>query len=638
VYSHPLTGNQIRAHYLASGRALTGIPADSYGKAVYDDGPEAYWRLAETSGTTAADSSRTGNTAGYVNGTAQGGASAVGLASDRSATFDGGNDNVALNDSEPGPPQYSEETWFRTATNSGGKLLGFGSSRTGTSSTTDRNVFMTNAGRIRFATSFQGSQAAVESSQTYNDNTWHHLVATQGTSGMKLYVDGVLVGSGPLSAATANTGYWRVGGDSLSGWASRPSSDYFGGALDEVAFYPRALKANEVQDHYSRGGGVAGNPPPVAAFTYDVNGLSVDFTNASADDGSITDYEWSFGDGATSTEANPTHLFDGTGNYTVSLTVTDDEGDTGTVSQVVSVTAPGNQQPTAAFDVTDETLLSIEVDGGDSGDADGTITSYEWDWGDDKPNDFGETSSHTYDDPGTYTVRLTVTDDDGATGTTTQQVAVSDGSGPVVADAFGRTVPSGWGNADLGGAWTSTGTASRWSVSGGQGRFTMPSAGVGAWNRLNSVSLADVDATLDLSADKAATGGGTYISTAVRRTGNSEYRYNLRISPDGSVRLSVSRFVNGTETTIGAMQTVAGLTYQLGDVLRLRFRASGSGTTTLAASVWKTTGSEPATAQVTRTDTTAGLQGAGALGVYAYLSGSTTNAPVVASFDNLEVN
>ncbi len=57
VYHHGLSAADIRDHYVKSGRTLSGAPTDAYGAAVYRDGPSTYWRLAETSGTTASDSS-----------------------------------------------------------------------------------------------------------------------------------------------------------------------------------------------------------------------------------------------------------------------------------------------------------------------------------------------------------------------------------------------------------------------------------------------------------------------------------------------------------------------------------------------------------------------------------------------------
>ncbi|MEO8196511.1 MAG: FG-GAP-like repeat-containing protein [Thermoanaerobaculia bacterium] len=69
------------------------------------------------------------------------------------------------------------------------------------------------------------------------------------------------------------------------------------------------------------------NQPPAASFNYLATGLSVAFTDTSSDnDGTIASWLWNFGDGATSTEQHPTHLFALAGTYNVSLTATDDDG------------------------------------------------------------------------------------------------------------------------------------------------------------------------------------------------------------------------------------------------------------------------------------------------------------------------
>ncbi len=69
------------------------------------------------------------------------------------------------------------------------------------------------------------------------------------------------------------------------------------------------------------------NQPPVAAYDFLTTGLSVAFTDTSTDaDGTIVGWSWDFGDGTTSSEQNPTHLFPAADTYHVLLTVTDDDG------------------------------------------------------------------------------------------------------------------------------------------------------------------------------------------------------------------------------------------------------------------------------------------------------------------------
>ena len=74
------------------------------------------------------------------------------------------------------------------------------------------------------------------------------------------------------------------------------------------------------------------------------------------------------------------------------------------------------------------------------------------------------------------------------------------------------------------------------------------------------------------------------------------------------------------------------------EVLNVRFQVSGSGTTNLAAKVWKDGDVEPAGWTLSATDTTAGLQGVGGVGLWAYLSGSATNAPIILSVDDFSAN
>ncbi|TDU87109.1 PKD repeat protein [Kribbella voronezhensis] len=167
------------------------------------------------------------------------------------------------------------------------------------------------------------------------------------------------------------------------------------------------------------------NTLPVATFGETCNSLTCAFDgSASSDaDGPISSYAWNFGDGATGSGATASHTYAASGTYTVGLTVTDGDGGTNTTSHTVTVTRI-NQGPTASF-TTNCTNLACTVDGSASQDPDGTLTGYAWDFGDSATGS-GVTASHTYAAAGTYTVSLTVTDNDGATASTTRSVAVVD--------------------------------------------------------------------------------------------------------------------------------------------------------------------------------------------------------------------
>jgi PKD repeat protein len=272
-----------------------------------------------------------------------------------------------------------------------------------------------------------------------------------------------------------------------------------------------------------------------------------------------------------------------------------------------------------------------------SNDPDGTIASYAWDFGDSSTSS-SQNPNHTYAAGGTYSVTLTVTDNEGATGSVTHSVTVTAPAHPDVAvDDFERTVSGGWGSATTGGAWTRTaGAASSHSVDGHTGTMTMASLGTTVAEYLNSVSETNLSGTVDVSFSAAPAGGGAYAYLAVRHTSQGEYRVRVRVQP-ASVTLQATKVVSGTETTL-ASTTISGLVYNAGDALRMKFDVNGTGTTNLMAKVWKTGGTEPASWQLNTTDATAALQNAGSVGLIGYLSSvAGTTAPLTIKFDNLDV-
>ena len=82
---------------------------------------------------------------------------------------------------------------------------------------------MQDDGRLVFGT-WTGQMNTITTPTPYNDGQWHHVVATQSGDGMKLYVDGELVGTNPQTQAEGYTGYWKVGGDNTWGLVEQPTS------------------------------------------------------------------------------------------------------------------------------------------------------------------------------------------------------------------------------------------------------------------------------------------------------------------------------------------------------------------------------------------------------------------------------
>jgi signal peptidase I len=220
--------------------------------------PYFWYRMDETSSTTttAADSSGGGRTGVFGQaGKTAGATLACARDSGRAITFNGSSGYLSspLIDT-PVPNTFTVGIWFKTTTTRGGKLIGFGNSRTGVSSTFDRHLYMTNAGKIIFGVQ-PSTMKTITSPKAYNDGAWHHTVATLSSGGMKLYVDGDLVASDTsvTTGRSITSGYVRIAYDNLDGWNSAPTSRYFAGTLDDAAVYMTALSANQVDAQYESG-------------------------------------------------------------------------------------------------------------------------------------------------------------------------------------------------------------------------------------------------------------------------------------------------------------------------------------------------------------------------------------------------
>jgi PKD repeat protein len=142
--------------------------------------------------------------------------------------------------------------------------------------------------------------------------------------------------------------------------------------------------------------------------------------------GSACSYTWSFGDGGSGSGETVTHEFRTAGSFTVTLRVTDARGQSAQTSQVVAVT--GGTPPTATFVFSptaprsgQQIFFTAEASRAAPG---RRIVSYDWNFGSGRTAN-GVTVAKQYDTPGSYVVTLTVTDDAGQQGTSSQTVAVT---------------------------------------------------------------------------------------------------------------------------------------------------------------------------------------------------------------------
>jgi PKD repeat protein len=245
---------------------------------------------------------------------------------------------------------------------------------------------------------------SVNSGETLlNDGAWHVVRCERKGDKVIMTIDDTITRTGiGHTGNIVNTSPLTIGGK-LNCDQVEITCDYFVGEVDYVK-----IEADTSPEP---------NDPPEAIGTGDCDFLVCDFDgSASFDpDGTIRRYYWTFGDGETAVGKRPTHTYAAPGTYEVKLTVTDDGGRID--SHTFSVTAT-TQPPTAAF-LIDCTYRTCRFDASGSTDADGTIVSYVWSFGNGAVGN-GVSPEYTYGAPGTYSVTLTVTDNHGASGQKTK--------------------------------------------------------------------------------------------------------------------------------------------------------------------------------------------------------------------------
>ena len=251
-------------------------------------------------------------------------------------------------------------------------------------------------------------------SATPTAGIWHHIATTYDGSMMKLYINGEKTSEIAQSGTIVDSAQDHL-------FIAKRDGDRWKGAIDEVKIYNRALSAEEVRAH-NEGGST--NQPPVAdpnnPYT-DMEGVPILFKgNGSYDpDGTIVSYLWTFGDGNNATGVTPTHTYTQNGIYTVTLTVTDNDGVTNTSATTATI---ADTEPVADFTATPTSglrpLTAAFTDASTSHDG---IEAWNWDFDSDGETDSTvQNPAHVYAEEGVYTVCLTVTESDGDSDTMTK--------------------------------------------------------------------------------------------------------------------------------------------------------------------------------------------------------------------------
>lgn len=174
------------------------------------------------------------------------------------------------------------------------------------------------------------------------------------------------------------------------------------------------------------------NQMPIAVVSVDTQtvnmGEVVDFFGYMSHDpdGYLVSYFWEFGDGGSGSGENLSHVYDIPGEYTVTLTVTDDLDATSEDSLIIWILDPENEPPVAEARCDPKRIIigeEVRFYGDSSRDPDGVIISYHWDFGDGN-HSTKVNPSHVYGSSGIYSVTLTVSDNDYAKKTDTVTLKV----------------------------------------------------------------------------------------------------------------------------------------------------------------------------------------------------------------------
>jgi large repetitive protein len=232
--------------------------------------------------------------------------------------------------------------------------------------------------------------------------------------------------------------YWEFG-DGTTATGSRIAHRY-----DEQKSYQALLivsdNSGEVGNSSFQHFKVKVNKPPVAQAGKDITTapgriVSFDGSASSDQDGQLTLYSWDFGDGSTSSGATTTHQYANPGTYRTLLRIKDDsDSPCNFATDEIKVWINAPPQARAGEDMRGSVGQSLSFNGEKSGDSDGEIVAYNWDFGDSGKGTV-KFAQHSYATPGTYRARLSVTDNANVTNSTQSDELLVVINAPPVAQA-----------------------------------------------------------------------------------------------------------------------------------------------------------------------------------------------------------
>ncbi len=266
-------------------------------------------------------------------------------------------------------------------------------------------------------------EITVEPDTNYDLSFWYTMLSGSADPSLIVSVLGVTQNGGTFTTldevATGTIASVTVTDDSDPATYVQQKLSFNSGTNNTVAIFFTNGGVEARLDEFTIDVGAAGAVPPSTGFSFaqsETDYLEYSFTNTSVN---ASTYMWDFGDGNTSTEESPTHVYAVATEYVVTLIATNDSNLSTELSKTINILAPVTADFTSQVDANDYRTYSFM-------DASVGAVSLLWEFGDGFQFT-GMNPSHTYTEDGIYTVSLTATSITGNSNVATEQIVVSQG-------------------------------------------------------------------------------------------------------------------------------------------------------------------------------------------------------------------
>lgn len=217
-----------------------------------------------------------------------------------------------------------------------------------------------------------------------------------------------------LTALTPTTRSWNFGDGTPNSTVKNPSHTYANPGVYTVTLTTTKPGCNDVETKVNY---ITINARPTVTFVADRTDscaypFPVQFTSTTS---AVTTYNWNFGDGTSSNLANPLHIYNSAGSFSVSLAVTNAAGCSRTYNQpnLINIVPPiANFNIDSALGCNPKTISITDLSTSPNG-----ISQWIWDFGDGTTQNGPNNPSHSYIDTGVYNISLVVIDSTGCTDT-----------------------------------------------------------------------------------------------------------------------------------------------------------------------------------------------------------------------------